>query len=140
MKVLIDTNTILDVLQCRTPFCTDALRIFEMAEAGIFHGFISASAITDIHYILCKAIKDSYETQKRLRQLLMIFSLAAVTESEITAALDYQWKDFEDAVQYAAAVSMSMDCIVTRNTADYQDTNIPALMPSEFLKRYDNLR
>ncbi|MDR1114239.1 MAG: PIN domain-containing protein, partial [Candidatus Margulisbacteria bacterium] len=68
-------------------------------------------------------------------QLTDIFAILAVTETEILDALEFQWKDFEDAVQYAVAVNAQMDAIVSRNKRDYQDSAVPLYEPAELLQK-----
>jgi predicted nucleic acid-binding protein len=134
MNVLLDTNIILDVLLKRSPFYIEALKIFELAEAGKINGFISATAFTDIYYLVRKAVGNK-DAQKILRQLTTIFTILAVAEPEIFGALDLQWRDFEDAVQYAAAFDAQMDGIISRNKQDYQDSKVPLYEPAEFLQK-----
>lgn len=58
MKLLIDTNIVLDVLLQREPFCRDAVKVMNLAQYDDVHEYVSASAITDIYYIAYKQIKD----------------------------------------------------------------------------------
>jgi predicted nucleic acid-binding protein len=134
MNILLDTNIVLDVLLKRSPFYIEALKIFELAEAGKINGFISATAFTDIYYLVRKAVGNK-NVQKILRQLTTIFTILAVSEPEILHALDLQWKDFEDAVQYTIALSAQMDGIVSRNKQDYRDSKVPLYEPAEFLQK-----
>ncbi|GBR75199.1 toxin PIN domain [Candidatus Termititenax aidoneus] len=134
MNILLDTNIILDVLLKRSPFYIEALKIFELAEADKINGFISATAFTDIYYLVRKVVGNK-NVQKILRQLTAIFTILAVAEPEILNALDLQWKDFEDAVQYTTALGAQMDGIVSRNKQDYPDSKVPLYEPAEFLQK-----
>ncbi|MDR1452855.1 MAG: PIN domain-containing protein [Candidatus Margulisbacteria bacterium] len=134
MNILLDTNIILDVLLKRSPFYIEALKIFELAETGKINGFISATTFTDIYYLVRKAVGNK-NVQKILHQLTTIFTILAVAEPEILNALNLQWKDFEDAVQYATALGAQMDGIVSRNKQDYQNSKIPLYEPAEFLQK-----
>ena len=60
--------------------------------------------------------------------------MKAVTDSNIYQALDLDWDDFEDSVQYMVGESFAADYIVTRNTKDYSSGSIPAVTPEEFLQ------
>jgi predicted nucleic acid-binding protein len=135
-KFLIDTNVVLDVLLRRVPFYADALMIFALIEDGVIQGCISASAFTDIHYLLRKVLKDEVLTQAVLVDLRRLFSIVAVTEREIDLALSLGWPDFEDAVQFAAAVQANLSGIISRNPKDYQNSTILVYDPATFLKRY----
>lgn len=134
MKVLIDTNIILDVLLKRAPFYEDGICIMKMGDK--IEKFISASAVTDIYYIANRNLKDKAVVKKLLQNLLKIVSVATVSEKEIQYALELEWSDFEDSVQYAVAQIQDMDGVITRNADDYSHSEIPVWLPGEFLKKY----
>ena len=134
MKLLIDTNVILDYLLARTGFQNDANRVFALAAYDETYEYVSSSAITDVFYHVNKELRNSYEAQNKLRELLHIITVLDVTREDIFKALDMRWKDFEDAVQYAVALSNHVDIIITRNKKDYEGDSIPVMTPSEFLE------
>jgi len=133
MHVLIDTNVILDVLLSRESFCEDSSRILGLAEKGILHSFVSASAITDIFYIVKKELKSKNEATNLLKKLLQTVRVAAVTESHINFALNLQWSDFEDSVQYSVGESIRVEYIITRNVKDFEKGKIKVRTSKEFL-------
>jgi predicted nucleic acid-binding protein len=133
MNVLFDTNVILDVLLGRMEY-VDSRKVFNLVEQRVFTGYITASSITDIFYLVRKKIKEIDVVYQTIEDLAGIFSIAQVTESTITSALALHWKDFEDAVQYMTAAERKFDYIVTRNKDDYENTTIPCYSPAEFLK------
>ena len=137
MRLLIDTNVILDYILARKGFREDAKRIFELAAYDQAYEFVSSSALTDIFYHVNKSLRNSYETQDKLRELLELISVLDVTGHTIQKALDLHWADFEDAVQYAAALENDVDCIITRNGNDFEKREIPVLSPAEFLEGLD---
>jgi predicted nucleic acid-binding protein len=132
VKVLVDTNVILDVMLHRTNFFDHSRRIFELVEQKRIGACISSSAFTDIFYLISKEIKDSETVYTAIDTLAAVFSIAPVYESTIMSALALRWKDFEDAVQYRAAKENNVDCIVTRNTDDYENSGIPCAAPIDF--------
>lgn len=134
MKLLIDTNIVLDVLLKREPFYQDAVKVMNLAQYDDVHEYVSASAITDIYYIAYKQIKDRELVLDLLNRLLMVVSIAAVTEQEIRNALKTEWKDFEDAVQYSVAFLNEMEGLVTRNPRDYEGADISIWSPEQVLK------
>ncbi|MCM1119732.1 MAG: PIN domain-containing protein [bacterium] len=136
MKLLIDTNIVLDVLLQREPFFRDAVKVLNLAQYDDVHEYVSASAITDIYYIAHKQIKDRKLVLDLIKRLLMVVSIAAVTEQEIRNALEIEWKDFEDAVQYSVALLNEMEGLVTRNPGDYERTDISIWSPEQVLKMY----
>ena len=133
MKLLIDTNVILDYLLARTGFHNDAKRVFALAAYDETYEFVSSSAVTDVFYHVNKELRNSYEAQNKLRELLYIITVLDVTQEDIFRALDMRWKDFEDALQYAVALSNRVDIVITRNKKDYEGGPIPVMTPSEFL-------
>jgi predicted nucleic acid-binding protein len=133
MEVLIDTNVALDVILNNAGFVANSRVILEFAEQKRFTGYISASAITDIFYISQKRFgkKTARET---INHLLHVFYPATVTDDNIYQALDLEWEDFEDSVQYIVGEGLSVDYIVTRNTQDFASGSINAITPEQFIK------
>jgi len=135
MNLLIDTNVILDVLLKREPYYKDAIKITILSEKGFISGYISASSVTDIFYIVKKELKSKDLAFDLLKNILKIMHVASVTENNIYEALDLQWDDFEDSVQYVAGQNISAKYIVTRNPKDFSDSHIKVLSPEEFINQ-----
>ena len=138
MKLLIDTNVVLDVLLRREPFFRTAAEVLSLTQRDEVREYVSASAITDIYYIANKQMKDRDAVRNLLKRLLMVVSVAAVSEREIQNALNLAWGDFEDSVQYSVALLNEMDGIVTRNPSDYQEANIRIWLPEQALELFAN--
>lgn len=134
MKLLIDTNVVLDVLLNRAPFCSVAAEVLNLSDSGNVREYISASAITDIYYIANRQMKDKAAVKNMIRTLLDVVSVAGVTEAEITKALESEWNDFEDSVQHAVAVVNGFDGVITRNPIDYKQAEIAVWTPEEIVK------
>lgn len=135
MKILIDTNIILDVLLKREPFYRDGAKVLNLSERGNINLFVSASAITDIYYIANQTLRNKIKIKELLSKLLKIVSVASVSEDMIKNALELSWKDFEDSVQYSVALLHGMDGIVTRNSNDYKEAEMDIWKPEELLLR-----
>jgi predicted nucleic acid-binding protein len=135
MNVLIDTNIALDVLLQRVPFVAEASKIMVLSEKGIIDSYISVSAITDIFYIIKKACKDTALALQLIKDLLKTVSPATVTDDNIYQALDLDWDDFEDAVQYTAGEGINAEYIITRNPTDFVKSTIVVVAPGEFLAK-----
>jgi predicted nucleic acid-binding protein len=133
MKVLIDTNVVLDVLINNSAFFTYSKKIFDFAEQKKITGFISASAITDIFYIAQRKLGKK-AAKEAIKKVLKIFLPATVTDNNIFQALDLDWDDFEDSVQYIVGKYFSVNYIVTRNTQDFTSGSIAAITPEQFIK------
>ena len=135
MKALIDTNVILDFILRREPYYENAAKINILSEKGHIYGYISASAVTDIFYVAKKELKNKDTVIILLKNILKTIRIASVTEGSIHEALDLEWDDFEDSVQYVAGQSISADYIITRNPKDFADSRIKVISPEEFLNK-----
>ena len=138
MKLLIDTNVVPDVLLRREPFFRTAAEVLNLTQRDEVREYVTASAITDIYYIANKQMKDRDAVRDLLKRLLMVVSVAAVSEREIQNALNLAWGDFEDSVQYSVALLNEMDGIVTRNPSDYQEANMRIWLPEQALELFAN--
>ena len=134
MKLLIDTNIVLDYLGANIGFSNDAEKIFELALTHKAVELVSASAVTDIYYVLRRAVKDRQEALRKLKDLREVIGILPVLESDIDKAINRNWKDFEDAVQYSVAESNGVDYIITRDVKGYEEKAIPSYSPSHFLE------
>ena len=133
MKVLIDTNVILDFVLNRKPFADEASEIFQHIEQRTFSAVISASAVTDIFYLLNREKVDAVAF---LKDFLSGVDVLSVDKEIIMYALYSGWTDFEDAVQAQVAIENNIDIVITRNTKDYsQLERIQVLTPKELLKK-----
>lgn len=133
MKLLIDTNIILDFLQKREPYYEDASAIFQLSVDNEVIECVTASSITDIYYLVNKEFKDVKKTKERIQDLLELITILDVTNKDIQDAIRSEWKDFEDSLQYIVALHNSVDAIITRNTKDFSKSSIPIYSPKEFL-------
>lgn len=134
MKVLIDTNIILDVFCKRPEFYEDSAKIFKLCEVNKISGVISALTVPNIIYILRKEL-DAEKTKEILDNLFLIFSVADLQADDLRKAADMKFKDYEDAVQSACAARVKADFIVTRNIRDFTESRVAVIRPEEFLKR-----
>jgi hypothetical protein len=133
MKVLVDSNVVLNKLLNQPTFFTGSNVIFTLAEIRQITGYISASAVTDIYYIARKSLGKA-AAHEAIKKTLMVFSPATVTGTDINQALDLEWDDFEDSVQYVVGEGLAVDYIVTRNTKDFTSGSIPAVTPEQFIE------
>lgn len=134
MKVIVDTNVILDVLCDRKEFVADSLRVFQCCEAQHITGYISALSIPNIVYIMRKEL-DPERIREILHTLTMVFSVVELRESDLLKAAELSFDDYEDAIQSVCAARVRADHIVTRNGKDFSNSSVPAVSPTELLKR-----
>lgn len=133
MKILIDTNIILDVMLKREPFYRLSLEILRLSKKDDVDEYVSASAITDIYYLAYRQLRDKGIVRELMRKLLTVVSIASVSGQEIESALSLEWNDLEDPVQYSVAYLQEMDGIVTRNPNDHKKAKIKVWEPGELL-------
>ena len=134
MKVLIDTNIILDVLCKRPAFYEDSAKIFKLCEVKKISGVISSLSIPNIMYILRKEL-DADKTREILDSLMLIFSVADLKADDLKKAAGMRFKDYEDAIQSACATRIKANYIVTRNIKDFSESKVTAIKPAELLDR-----
>ncbi len=134
MKVLIDTNIILDVLCDRAPFARDALKIFRLCEVNKITGYISALSVPNIIYIMRKEL-DPEKIGDILEKLSLIFTIADLKGTDLKKAVKLGFGDYEDAVQSVCAQRIKADFIVTRNVKDFSESKVPAIEPPGLISR-----
>ncbi|MDR0567113.1 MAG: PIN domain-containing protein [Prevotellaceae bacterium] len=140
IRALVDTNVVIDTALERAPFYEDANAIFRKFYNGELLGYISASAATDIFYVLRKE-RGTQAALKMLRNLVKILDILLVDRGTVHAALASDWSDFEDAVQAQVALENGIDIIVTRNAKDYKAAGaVKILTPPDFIGYLDSLR
>lgn len=132
LKVLIDLNLILDVLQKREPFYAASARVLACAETGLVEGIVAAHSLTTLFYLVAKD-QSAGRARVAVTELLQFLSVAPVDHATVEHALNLPYDDFEDAVQMMAAVQAGAQYLVTRNVRDYKAGPLLALQPAELL-------
>ncbi len=132
MRVLIDTNVLLDVLCEREGFAEAALHIFRLCEVNRLEGIVSALSVPNIVYIMRKEL-NAERVAAIIERLSLIFSIADLTAADLTQASKLGFHDFEDALQAVCAKRVKAERIITRNTRDFKASPIPAMTPTEFI-------
>lgn len=134
MKILIDTNIILDVMCNRKEFVEDSLKVFKCCEVQKLKGYISALSIPNIVYIMRKQL-DREQIKGVLATLTSLFSVIDLKESDLIKAAEMNFSDYEDAVQAVSADRIKADYIVTRNVKDYKNRRVSAVTPTDLFAR-----
>ena len=132
MKLMIDANIILDVLQARKPHLRDSALVWKLCETDQDTGYVSALSFANLVYVMRKEL-DPEGIENVFRQLQIIFHFTDLSAADITKAISLKWNDFEDALQSASAARLKADYIITRNVKDYVGSQIVALTPEEYL-------
>lgn len=136
MKILLDTNIILDALMNRVPWAKSAQEIMlAIAEDDDIEACITSSAFTDIYYILKKYLKDKAQTKTALLNLLTVIKVLDVTGKDCEDAFKLPMPDYEDALQAYCAHRHRVDNIITRNEEDFDNSPVKAISPEALLKK-----
>ena len=135
MRVLLDTNVVLDVLLARRPFVVAASELFGLAEHSRIEGLLCATTITTVDYLLMQAIPRA-EAQQALRKLLALFEIAPVNRAVLEEALMSKLTGFEDAVLDQAGRLAGAEVVVTRNQKDFRHASLRIVGPDEFLSSF----
>ncbi len=133
MKILVDTNIIIDALTGREPFRETAEQIFMLAANQIEDMYITASSATDIYYLIRKHLHDTDRAKNIMSKLYELFHILDVTSGDCQEALSSGVEDYEDAVVAGCANRNRMDYIVTRNIRDYEHSKVKGILPDELL-------
>lgn len=135
MKILIDTNVLIDFLTKRNPlFYQSAGNIINSCFSGSIQGYIAAHTVMNSFYVLRKIY-----TLSQMRNIFLHLSqhidIISIDNSKIQKALNNNaFTDFEDCLQAECALSSCADYIVTRNIKDFANAPVPAILPEDFLK------
>jgi predicted nucleic acid-binding protein len=137
VKVLLDTNIIIDVALERQPYVTNSETVLAFVEQRQIEGYISAATISDLYYIIRKQ-KGRNLTIEFLQEILIFCQIATVNQTVITMAFTTNFKDFEDAIQYSTAVVNQLDGIITRNPQDFPVVTPRIITPEQLIEELTN--
>ena len=132
MKVLPDSDVLIDVATARAPFAADSGAVLNWCELHPGNGFVAWHTISNLYYILRPKLGVS-DTRRFIHDLLVFVEVIPTGTAHAKHALALPLEDFEDAMQSAAAVAAGVDFVVTRNVADYLRSPIPAVLPGTFV-------
>lgn len=133
-KIFVDTDIVIDLLTDRKPFANAAITLFELNERGKIAIYISAVSINNIYYIARRYLGHK-KTLSVIEKLMECSAILGTTETEIKHALDNDFKDFEDSIQYSTALAAgSIDAIITRNVKDYRESELAVFTASDYIK------
>jgi predicted nucleic acid-binding protein len=137
VRVLIDTNIILDFLLQREPFQQDAELLFQEIDSRRVVGHITATTLTDIFYISRKHTRSIERARQAVSETLATMVICPVNRAVLESAFTSGLADFEDAVQIACAVSQGLEAILTRDTQGFLSSSIPVLSIRELLQQLE---
>jgi predicted nucleic acid-binding protein len=132
MKVTLDLNVVLDVVQHRQPHYQDSAEVLSRARSGELAAVLPAHAITTLYYVIAKAATAT-KADETVDWLLTHFEVGAVDKAIVLRARQLSFADFEDAVVAGVAEAARCDYVITRNVADFAGSPVPAITPADFL-------
>ena len=135
-KVLIDTNILLVFLENREPFFDDALNLMISCANRDVLGYVSASSMTDLYYLIRKSTGSEDMSRDIIRKICDLCEMLDTTGEDIFMALASPMRDYEDAVLAESARRAGIEHIITRNLKDYAASPVPAVLPGEFMTRH----
>lgn len=132
MKLFIDTNIILDLLQYREPWVNDTIVLFQLAKEKEIELIVTDLTFVNVVYVAGKNFdkKKLHETLISLKRLVSIISIG---DACIEQALNSDFSDFEDAIQFFAAKREQVNYILTRDKKGFNMSDIPIMNVTEFL-------
>ena len=131
-KVFVHTDIIYDLLARREPFYSAAAHLFTLADEGKVQIFISALSLANIHYLISKQ-KSGNQAKDILRKFKLLVRITPLNEKIIDLALNSDFDDFEDAIQYFSALQNEIKILLTRNLKDYKKAQISVLTAQDFI-------
>lgn len=134
MRVLFDTNVILDLFLDRDPFADAAAELWQANADGRLEGFVSAITPVNLFYI-ARRMRERSVAFQAVQAVLAAMSVCPVDQATLQTALTLPFRDYEDAVQHASAASNGLDAIVTRNVKDFTGATVPVFSPTELLSQ-----
>lgn len=134
MRILLDTDIVLDLVLDRDPFVVSAAAIFTLHEQGRIKGYVSGITLVNVFYVTRKA-KGMVSARKAVEELLASLHVCPLDQAILETAHLLPFTDYEDAVQHACATASALDAIITRNLKDYKNATLPIYSPTDFLNQ-----
>ena len=135
-KIFVDTNIFIDVFTANPDFVSESKAVLELCEQNIIEGYTTASAITDIFYLIRKLLHDKEKAYQVLGHILNIIKVLPVTNEDVLNACAEHAYDFEDCLQATCAKANHCSAIVTREEKGFKDFDITLLSPSALVDQY----
>jgi predicted nucleic acid-binding protein len=136
MKIVLDTNIVIDAISEREPFYVDAQKILMMAATEKITCYLTSNSLTDIYYVLCKSLKKA-RAKDVIKSLLYSLEIIEVGSEDCWEALNSPMEDFEDALVAVCAEKVGVNYIVTRDEEFIKSSfTVPTATPAEFMREF----
>lgn len=131
-KIFLDTNIILDFLGEREGFYEASAKIMTLADKKKIQVYTSPSSISNVFYVLAK-YENSKIALEKIRKFKLLCSMSVMDDEVVEKAINSDFKDFEDAMQYFSALASNCNIIITRNEKDFKNAMIPVMNAESYL-------
>lgn len=132
--LFIDADVIIDFLIDRKPHSREAAILFTLIEQNKIKGYVSSLTFSNLYYILRK-VESHNKVINKLDSISRLVTILKVDQKTIKDAIASGFQDFEDSIQYFCAIDYKkIDVLITRNTKDYKNSEIPVMTPADYLK------
>lgn len=139
MKVLVDTNVLLDVLMGREPFLADSVAVWAMAEERRVEGLVSVLSASNVFYMV-RRVSSRPAAFRAVGAVCTVFRPVACDAETLRRAIDAGMNDLEDAIQHVSAAAAGAGTLVTRNVRDFPDIGVSVVTPAAFLAAHGRKR
>jgi predicted nucleic acid-binding protein len=136
MKLLIDTNVILDACLRREPWHKNAEKLILACAEEKIVGCLTASSVTDIYYILNQELRSTERAKQSLLTIITLLDVLDVTGTDCAKAFELPLSDYEDALLAYCAKRHKVDRIVSRNPKHFAGSPVPVVSPEEAWKKF----
>ncbi len=131
-RIFIDTDISLDLLSERLPHYAHAAQLFTLADKEKLELYVSSLSFSNLNYLLSRQYSQK-NARRILNKFKVLVHVLSVDEKIIDLALNSEFKDFEDAIQYYTAIENNLDTLITRNLKDYKHANITIITAEDYL-------
>lgn len=133
MRVLIDTDVLIDLALDRSDHVEAAACLLGLFQTGAAKGFVAWHSLSNFYYLV-RPVRGGAAAKDFLMELTEFIDVARTSTGSLRVAARMRLKDFEDAMQVAAAMACRADLIATRNASDFRGSPIPAMLPGRVIK------
>lgn len=133
MKIFLDTNIVVDFLGERAEFYLPAAQMMTLGDQKKIKIYTSSNTISTSYYLISK-YENSKTAMEKIRKFKLLCSVAVMDDDVVEKAMNSDFRDFEDAMQYFSAVATDCDFIITRNEKDFKNALIPVMNAQSFLQ------
>lgn len=132
-RIFLDTNAVIDFLGEREPHYNSVAKVITLADKKKIKIFTSTVSVATTHYILSK-FENAKSALEKIRKFKVLCSISVTNDEVVEKAINSNFNDFEDALQYFSAVETKCDIIITRNEKDFKSALIPVMNAETYLK------